>query len=361
MVTKRKAAVKPKKISAPIAIAPGVTIKELADAMGITQTELALRMDITAKHLSKLINGEVELTREIARKLEVIFKIEVSFWMNLETSYREKLYAICPPKVDTEEYDIVKSIPYNELAKMGFVAISRKTEEKILNLRKFFAVVNLKQVQKLNVAYRKANISKESPYALSAWIRIAEIQAQNIDTCKIDKKGLANMIPEFRLMTLQDPMVFFPKLREMCASVGIALVLANHIKGTGVQGVTFLNSKRNKIIIQLSVRRKTADTFWFTFFHEISHILSGIDENTTYIDCDEEVEQEMNRMARNFLIDDISYRSFIDSGDWYTWSGIQNFSKKHEIHPCIVIGRLKYDKYIPYTQYTDVAPKFEIS
>lgn len=361
MVIKRKAAIKPKKYISPIAIPPGVTIKELADQAGITQVELASRMDISTKHLSKLINGEVELTREIARILEVIFGLDVSFWMNLENSYRERLFELIPQEISDEEKEISKLIPYNELSKMSFVPVCRKSEEKVLNLRKFFGVVRLTQISKINVAYRKANIVKENPYALSAWIRIAEIQAQSIQTEKVNKKELINLIPEFRKMTLQDPKVFFSKLKEMCASVGIALVVANHISGTGVNGVTFLNSKKNKIIMQLSVRRKSADTFWFTFFHEISHIISSTVEELMYIDCNEETEQKMDKMARNFLINDEEYYKFVDSGNWRTWTGILQFSQSQEIHPCILLGRLKFDKYIPYTQYTDVAPKFMIT
>lgn len=361
MVIKRKAAIKPKKYTSPIAIPPGVTIKELADEAGITQIELATRMDISTKHLSKLINGEVELTRDIARILEVIFGLDVSFWMNLENSYRERLYELAPVEISDEELEIARSIPYNDLVKMKLVPATRKIEEKVLCLRKFFATVNLLQIPKLNVAYRKANICKEEPYALSAWIRIAEIQAQKIEVNKFNKKELVKMIPEFRSMTMQEPGIFFPKLQEMCASVGIALVVANHISGTGVNGVTFLNSKKNKIIMQLSVRRKVADAFWFTFFHEISHIMSSTIEELTYIDCDEETEIEMDKMARNFLIDDEMYYEFVQSGNWSTWLGIQRFSERVGIHPCIVIGRLKFDKFIPYSQYATVAPKFVIT
>lgn len=361
MVIKRKAAIKPKKYISPIAIPPGVTIKELADQAGITQVELASRMDISTKHLSKLINGEVELTREIARILEVIFELDVSFWMNLENSYRETLFELTPPEISDEEKEISKLIPYSELAKMNYVPISRKIDDKVINLRKFFGVVRLTQINKINVAYRKANIAKESSYALSAWIRIAEIQAQSIHTDKVDRKGLAKLIPEFRKMTLQEPKEFFGKLKEMCASVGIALVVANHIKGTGVNGVTFFNSKKNKIIMQLSVRRKAADTFWFTFFHEISHVVSSTIEELMYIECDEETEQKMDKMARNFLISDDEYYRFVDSNMWMSWSGIVQFSQQQEIHPCILLGRLKYDGHIPYTQYTDVAPKFIIT
>lgn len=53
-----------------IAIPPGETIKEQLEDREITQKEFALRMDMSEKHISKLINGEVKLTTDVAERLE---------------------------------------------------------------------------------------------------------------------------------------------------------------------------------------------------------------------------------------------------------------------------------------------------
>ena len=46
-----------------IAVPPGATIKEQLDDRGLTQKEFALRMELSEKHISKLINGQVALTK----------------------------------------------------------------------------------------------------------------------------------------------------------------------------------------------------------------------------------------------------------------------------------------------------------
>ena len=74
-----------------LAIPPGTTIKEYLDGCGMNQTEFALRMDMSEKHTSKLINGEVQLTPDVAEGLELVFGIPAKFWNNLEALYREKL------------------------------------------------------------------------------------------------------------------------------------------------------------------------------------------------------------------------------------------------------------------------------
>ena len=49
-----------------IATPPGATIKEQLLDRGLSQKEFAVRMGMSEKHISKLINGEVQLTPDVA-------------------------------------------------------------------------------------------------------------------------------------------------------------------------------------------------------------------------------------------------------------------------------------------------------
>ncbi|NFD93379.1 HigA family addiction module antitoxin [Clostridium sporogenes] len=360
MATKNKL-IKPEKYIAPMPIPPGETIKDFLEELGMTQKELSKRMCLSEKHLSQIINGIAEISRDVAERLENIFGVKARFWINLENDYRDALGKVYSPNIEESEIDIAKQIPYSEIAKTGRLKITRKIEEKVLNLRNFFGVSNLDAIQNINVAYRKANICKENKYALLAWIRIAEIKSQNINTEKFSRKKVQQLIEEFRKLTMEEAEVFYPKLVSLCASAGIALVVSNHIKGTGVHGVTFLNSKRNKVVIQLSVRGKYADKFWFTFFHEISHILSSENSEFAYINCDDETEKKVDKMAANLLIPDNKYNEFLSEREYNNIIAIRKFANEIGIHPCIVIGRLKHDNKIPYNILTREAPKFKIN
>ena len=77
-----------------IATPPGATIKEQIVDRGMNQKEFAARMGMSEKHISKLINGEVQLTIDVARRLEMVLGLPVQFWCNLESIYREKLAKI---------------------------------------------------------------------------------------------------------------------------------------------------------------------------------------------------------------------------------------------------------------------------
>ena len=74
-----------------IATPPGATIREQLSDRGMSQKEFAARMDMSEKHISKLVNGEVQLTPETAIRLEIVLGVPASFWNKLEAIYREKV------------------------------------------------------------------------------------------------------------------------------------------------------------------------------------------------------------------------------------------------------------------------------
>ena len=123
-----------------IATPPGATIKEQLIDRGMSQKEFAVRMDMTEKHISKLVNGEVQLTPDVAVRLEMVLGIPAKFWSNLEALYREKLIkADLENKMDTD-IQIARQFPYSEMAKNGWVPETRNINEKVINLRKYFEV-----------------------------------------------------------------------------------------------------------------------------------------------------------------------------------------------------------------------------
>lgn len=77
-----------------IATPPGAAIQEQLDERGMTQKEFARLMDVSEKDISKLINGEVHVTPEMAEKLERVLGVPASFWNKLEAIYQEKLAKI---------------------------------------------------------------------------------------------------------------------------------------------------------------------------------------------------------------------------------------------------------------------------
>ena len=131
-----------------IAVPPGESIKEQLEYRGITQKEFAARMNMSEKHISRLLNGDVQLTPETAVKLEMVLGIPARVWNNYEAMYREEIIKVNIENSMEEDVKLAKRFPYKEMEALGWVPSTTKISEKVINLRKFFEVIDLSLLDK---------------------------------------------------------------------------------------------------------------------------------------------------------------------------------------------------------------------
>ena len=77
-----------------IAFHPGYYIADIIEDMEISQAEFAVRMGTTAKTLSQLLNGQANISNDLAKKLSVMLGTSVEVWQNLQNTYDQKLLEI---------------------------------------------------------------------------------------------------------------------------------------------------------------------------------------------------------------------------------------------------------------------------
>ena len=77
-----------------VAFHPGYYIADIIDDMEISQNEFATRMGTTVETLSKLINGQANISNDLATKLSVMLGTSVEVWQNLQNTYDQKLIEI---------------------------------------------------------------------------------------------------------------------------------------------------------------------------------------------------------------------------------------------------------------------------
>jgi HTH-type transcriptional regulator/antitoxin HigA len=119
--------------------------------------------------------------------------------------------------------------------------------------------------------------------------------------------------------------------------------------------------RNNKAILALSVRGKRADIFWFTFFHEIAHLLNH-SHREFHINYDKRCEEdEADKIAGNYLISAEQYKKFIENYNYEEKIQIINYSKEIGIASYILVGRLQHDKLIGYHHNNDLIPHFQIA
>ena len=341
-----------------IATPPGATIKEQLKDRGMSQKEFAARMDMSEKHISKLINGEVQLTPEVAVRLEMVLGVPAKFWNNLEGIYREKLIKAEAENAMDKDEEIAKKLPYNEMAKYGWVPETRVLKEKVVHLRKYFELVELsllENIQITRIACRRLAVTEKSDLALLAWAQEAKIKAREIETAPINVKGLMNLIPKIRLMTVMKAKEFSPKLKSMLQECGIALVFLPHLQGSFLQGASFIDG--NKIVVGLTTRGKDADKFWFSLFHELAHIILGHIGQMNGISEDD--EQAENSWSGDTLIPGNDFAEFVDRKS-FSASSIRAFAEKQGIAPGIVVGRLQKEGCIKHSALNELKDHYEI-
>lgn len=344
-----------------VAIPPGETIRENMKALGMDQEELAARMDITTKHLSNIINGIAPLTYETALKLETIIGPSSKFWMNLETNYQLDKAKLEKQEEMNKDLEILKEISYKEMSNYGWVENTKDRKQRVNNCCKFFGVGNLHLIRRsYAVVFRKQKSRRKiSDLNVLAWIRKAETEGGRIEVKKLNRKKIKRLIPTFRELTMKKPSYFYPEIQKLCAECGIALVLVEDLPRTYICGATIW--RNNKAIVALSVRGKRADIFWFTFFHELAHLINHSKKELHINFENEDEEEEANRIASNFLIPEDEYREFINNYNYKDKKCIVEYSQKIKIAPCVLVGRLLFDKLINYGAYSDLRPSFEIS
>lgn len=347
-----------------IAFPPGVTIKEMLTDMDMSQKEFATRMEMSEKHISNLLSGNSQLTHETALKLENVIGMPAKFWNSLECVYREKIKRIEYEASVGEDESIARKIPYAQMASLNWVPKKTKSVDKVIELRKFFKVATLKNICELNclgVSYRVKTQDTANNYALAAWIQQAKNESARIETAVLDREKLIESIMLIREMTLQEPKEFVFNLKEILSECGITLVFLPHIRGTGAHGATFYkNSKRNKVIMVLSVRGRSADKFWFSLFHEIGHIVNGDINNEYNIETAEQLDKNADNYARDILISKEDYKYFLENYS-ISEATVKHFSNKIGVHPGIVVGRLQNDKIIDYSVLNHLKENYNIN
>lgn len=344
-----------------IATPPGATIKELLEDRGMTQKEFATRMAISEKHLSNLINGEVRLTPDMAERLELVLNVPAKFWNNLEAIYEGKLARANLENNLDNQIKLAKKYPYNELSKEGILPSVKKNTDKVYNLCKFFEVSDLKQIDDnsnlIPIACRQLSDTERGTYAKRALAQFAKLQARNMDVSPFNLRTLKGSIKTIRALTTHRALDFSDTLVKILGNAGVALVYLPQIKGSFLHGITFYDNQSPKVIIGITLRGKDADKFWFSLFHEISHIL----QKHIFQDNEITAEQESSAdaMATEILLPHKAMENFYDNHD-YSIDSLQSFAIKMGTDVGIVIGRLQHDKKLQYSQYTQYKAKYEL-
>lgn len=337
------------------AVPPGEILAETLRERRMTQVDLARRMNRPLKTVNEIIKGKAALTPETALQLELALGISARFWNNLERNYREQLARLAA-KDDLKKYaGWIDRFPIAALRKANLLPSGLAKDDLMVELLKFFRVSSPagweKQWGDPQAAYRQSKAFSASPEAVASWLRWGQVVAEQVECPPFDPSRFLAALKELRGLTVKMPAMWQPRIRELCAVAGAIVLVQREFPGTRLSGATQWLTP-DKALIQLTLRYRSDDQFWFSFFHEAGHVLLH-GRRRTFVDEPDgpgtPLELEADTFARDFLIDPSAYRDF-RAAETVDERSIRAFAKMIGVAPGIVLGRLQRDKVLPPSQ-----------
>lgn len=258
-------------------------------------------MGMSEKHISKMINGEVQLTIEAARKLEMVLGIPTQYWCNLESIYREKIAKILEESEMSEDIVIAKKMPVSDMIAFGWIEKSTGDADRVVRLRKYFEVFQLRRLKESllpAIACKKLSGMEEDDLAIITWAQKAKVEARKIETKPINIDAIERLIPKLAMMVKKEGFEAYPKVTSILAEYGVALVCLPCFEKFYLHGATFKDG--NKIVVGLTLDKDIHENFGFYLFHELAHVLNGdLEKVDGTTEADEMLADEF---AERFLV-----------------------------------------------------------
>lgn len=347
-------------------VSPGEILEDFLDSRDLDKQDFATRCGRSAKFISEIIAGKAAVTEETAIQFGRVLDTDPQMWVNLESQYRLKL----AKQKDAEELKRaqtwVKRFPIADMKRLGLIDRKFAGQDLLESVLSFFKAANpaaLEQVMERQVktlAFRRSKSLDSNPLAVMTWLQWGELAMRDVEVAEYSASKFKAALKRIRALTREGSDTIQTQTVSACAEAGVRLVFIPELKGTCLSGATRWIGENP--VIQLSLRHKSDDHLWFTFFHEAAHVLLHskktvfLDEGKdNYVDGD---EAEADEFARDYLIPPSMWKSFVNNKD-YSKESIERFADECGIAPGIIVGRLQHEKKIVYkTHLNSLKQKF---
>lgn len=237
--------------------------------------------------------------------------------------------------------------PIQEMIKRGYIKAQNLENE----ITSFFHLLN---TSSNTLALLNRNFYVRSPRpmnqnSLVAWMAQVVNRAEKEKLGVLYKEGSLTLDFLKNVVDLSDEDDAIYKAIDLLKTVGISLIVEQHMPKTYLDGAAIMIEGKNPII-GMTARRDSLDNFWFTLLHELAHISLHYGKGTNlFYDDIESVndndprEKEADELALSVLVPQNEWKnspaSIVPSPD-----AAKSLAKKLSIHPAIVAGKMRYEK-----------------
>lgn len=328
---------------------PGDTLAALMARRGLMPQRLVEKLECNAATVRGLLAGTENIDEKMAIRLSQCVGGTPSFWLKRQSNYEAALVHAADAVPNDKGAAWLRRFPLQNIADYGWIDKPARRADIIKLYLAYFGVTGPEDWERRytdfleDVAFRTSPSFESKVGALSAWLRQGEIEAALVPCAPWNPNVLRSRIADLRRLTkAKRPAYFVPRLREICAAAGIAIVFVRAPSGCRASGATRFLAPEKAMAI-LSFRHLSDDHFWFTLFHEIGHLLLH-DERSTFIDAEAtslgEKEIEANTFAASVLVPCDRYDELINLRP--RTEDVVRFAVSVGVSPGIIVGQLQH-------------------
>jgi len=331
---------------------PGDSLRAMMRRRGVAPQAVAGRLPGGMTTLQSLLDGSLAIGREHARTLASALGGSSSYWLKRQENYDGALERAVDRAFATEADDWLL-IPVPGPRPRGRMSDDTRRAE----VRRRLAFFNVGTMAAWETRYgrlqsetlfRTTHAFTSDDGAVLMWLRRGELAADLVATKPLRLDNLLDRMEAIRKLSLvRQPERFLPKLKSLCAEVGVAVVAQRAPKGCRASGASRMVAS-DKAMILLSFRGLSDDRFWFTVFHELGHVVCHGAQ--TFVDGDigaeqeDQMEREANTFASRCIIPEESEQDF--DRLYAAKDEVIRFSVKAQVAPGLTVGQMQYRRMI---------------
>lgn len=328
---------------------PGETIATILRERGVTTDQFATSLQRTKREVEDLLGGRLEISPDVAGILAAVLGASVTFWLSRESRYRSDLSRLYSVAVEPSSLAWLAELPVKDMIRYGWIESGADQTSTLVSLLRYFGVGSIESWRReysdvlTSLAFRTSPTFESLPGAVAAWLRQGELAAAAISCAAWNPDRLRGQLPALRELTREkDPEVFLPELVRLCAACGVAVVALRAPKSCKASGATKFITPTKPLLL-LSFRYLSDDHFWFTFFHEIGHLLLHGDKYL-FLEGDELLSSAEEDEANAFAAETLIPPEHLDELLQLRADGIKvmRFAKTVGVSPGIVVGQLQH-------------------
>lgn len=343
---------------------PGEHLAEYLEARDWSQAEFARLADLTPKLVSEIINGKNPVTPDTAIKLARVLGLKDYIWLGLQRDWdlhqaRQKAMEVAP-----EQKSWLARFPIKELKAQKLLPDTTSAGSLLDALLRLLGVGDpfayVAKCKGFAVQHRQSRSFESSVDHVFTWLMLGEQRAREQNLPLFDESKFLKAVREIRKLTRETPAVFKPIMKRLCREAGVAVMFAKPLSQTRLFGSAWWIDGNQRAVIQMSLRMKTNDHFWWTFFHECGHI--ALHRGKNFADdqnaCGDGAEEEADRWAEAIIYGH-NRLPVILANPPKSEAGVCRLADGLDLHPGIIVGMLQHYGHIRFSNLNHLKAKFE--